>query len=109
MMPCIAVVLLSGDGVRLAYNVAICRKHFGEGIPVVCIKNALRHVLEEPPECCSITTVSEEPESLLSRNNGIVFRAEAVTLEEPNTLALTNGSIVNGCQTEYDVCRSPCA
>jgi hypothetical protein len=46
-----------------------------------------------------IKTVSEEPGSLLSRNNGIVFRAEAVTPEGQNTLILTNGSIVNGCQS----------
>lgn len=46
-----------------------------------------------------IRTVSEEPGSLLSRNNGIVFRAEAVSLDGPSTLVLTNGSIVNGCQS----------
>ncbi len=46
-----------------------------------------------------IKTVSEEPGSLLSRNNGIVFRAEAVELDGTSTLVLTNGSIVNGCQS----------
>ena len=46
-----------------------------------------------------IKTVSEEPGSLLARNNGIVFRAEAVTLDGPSVLVLTNGSIVNGCQS----------
>jgi hypothetical protein len=45
-----------------------------------------------------IRTVTDEPGSLLSRNNGIVFRAETIALEG-STLVLTNGSIVNGCQT----------
>jgi hypothetical protein len=58
-MPCIAVVLPYGGGMRLAGNVALCREHFGEGIPVIGVKNALFQMLDfviEPPECSSITT-----------------------------------------------------
>jgi hypothetical protein len=46
-----------------------------------------------------IKTVTEQPGSLLSRNNGIVFRAEAVDPDGASALVLTNGSIVNGCQS----------
>ena len=59
MVPRIAVMLLNRDSVRLADNVARCRKHFGEGIPIVCVKDAFCQALDfvvEAPECCSITT-----------------------------------------------------
>ena len=59
MVPCIAVVLLDGDGMRLAYDVTFCRENFGKGIPVIGVKDALRQMLDfliESPECCSITT-----------------------------------------------------
>jgi hypothetical protein len=46
-----------------------------------------------------IRTVTTEPHALLSRNNGIVFRAETIAPTGPNALKLTHGSIVNGCQT----------
>lgn len=47
-----------------------------------------------------IKTVSSCPERMLSRNNGIVFRAEAVSPGDvPQAINLTRGSIVNGCQT----------
>jgi hypothetical protein len=48
-----------------------------------------------------IKTVVNEPNALLARNNGIVFRAEAIIPNEKDdrNLLLTRGSIVNGCQT----------
>jgi hypothetical protein len=46
-----------------------------------------------------IRTVTTEPHALLSRNNGIVFRAEMIEFEKPDVLRLIRGSIVNGCQT----------
>lgn len=60
-------------------------------------------------------TVQYEPEKMLERNNGIVMRAEHVQLDDSgNRLILTNGSVVNGCQTtmcmvEYaeDICYVP--
>nr|WP_290224574.1 AIPR family protein [Trichocoleus desertorum] len=47
-----------------------------------------------------IKTIKNEPEKMLSRNNGLVLGAEKVEqgLEE-NQLILKNGSVVNGCQT----------
>ena len=47
-----------------------------------------------------IKTIKNEPEKMLSRNNGLVLGAEKVEkgLEE-NQLVLRNGSVVNGCQT----------
>jgi hypothetical protein len=45
-------------------------------------------------------TISSSPETMLEKNNGIVFRAHDV--KEGSTarqLVLTKGSIVNGCQT----------
>lgn len=47
-----------------------------------------------------IKTVTNHPDKLLSRNNGIVFSASKV--EQGNSacqLVLHNGSVVNGCQT----------
>ena len=45
-------------------------------------------------------TVKEAPEKMLERNNGVVFRADAVEIsEDRHTLTLTKGSIINGCQT----------
>jgi hypothetical protein len=46
-----------------------------------------------------IRTVQNEPFALLSRNNGIVFRAEKIVPRDDQSLTLTRGSIVNGCQT----------
>jgi len=47
-----------------------------------------------------VKTITREPEKLLPRNNGLVFGAEKVEVgETPKQLVLTNGSIVNGCQT----------
>jgi hypothetical protein len=40
MMPGIAVVLLDQDGMRLANNVTLRGQDFGEGLPVIGVKNA---------------------------------------------------------------------
>jgi hypothetical protein len=45
-----------------------------------------------------LRTVREEPEAMLSRNNGITFKASKVEAEGSN-LALEEASIINGCQT----------
>ena len=46
-------------------------------------------------------TVVTNPEAMLARNNGIVFRAEKISEagSDQLSLRLTKGSIVNGCQT----------
>ncbi len=47
-----------------------------------------------------IKTVKNEPEKMLSRNNGLVFGVELVTPGvNEKQLILKNGSVVNGCQT----------
>lgn len=47
-----------------------------------------------------IKTLTLNPDKMLSRNNGIVFGAQEVNLgESQSQLVLTNGSLVNGCQT----------
>jgi hypothetical protein len=47
-----------------------------------------------------VKTVREAPEKMLERNNGIVFRADAIQVSaDRKRLALTQGSIINGCQT----------
>lgn len=44
-------------------------------------------------------TIDEEPTKMLARNNGIVFKAESIEVENDGTLRLFNASIVNGCQS----------
>ena len=66
MVAGIAVVLFDQDGVRLADNMAICGKHFGEGIPIVGIKGATGQVFDfviESSEGCSITTAENPGDS----------------------------------------------
>lgn len=47
-----------------------------------------------------VKTITTDPARMLERNNGIVIKAEQVTVDETNTkLKLTKGSVVNGCQT----------
>jgi AIPR protein len=47
-----------------------------------------------------IKTIKNEPEKMLSRNNGLVLGAEKVEQgTAANQLILTSGSVVNGCQT----------
>lgn len=53
------------------------------------------------PNDAIVETVTQAPERLLERNNGIVFRADSITSldESGQALKLRRGSIVNGCQT----------
>jgi hypothetical protein len=52
-------------------------------------------------------TVINEPEAMLARNNGIVFRADAISkIDSDVSLLLTRGSIVNGCQTTMCIVNS---
>lgn len=47
-----------------------------------------------------IKTIRQQPEKMLSRNNGIVFGADKVTPGSSDCqLLLSSGSVVNGCQT----------
>lgn len=53
-------------------------------------------------------TITNEPGKLLSRNNGLVFGADKVEKgEKPKQLILTNGSVVNGCQTTMCIVDAP--
>lgn len=66
MMASIAVVLLDGDGMGLANNMAPWGKDFGEGIPIIGVKSAVSQVLDfviEPLEGCSITTAENPGDS----------------------------------------------
>lgn len=46
-----------------------------------------------------VDTAISYPEKFLGRNNGITFRAQEARLIDSHDLCLTQGSIVNGCQT----------
>ncbi len=46
-----------------------------------------------------VRTLTETPERMLGRNNGITLKADAVVAETDTRLRLSNCSIVNGCQT----------
>lgn len=47
-----------------------------------------------------IKTITQHPEKMLSRNNGIVFGADkAQPGDSPKQLLISSGSVVNGCQT----------
>lgn len=46
-----------------------------------------------------IRTIKDEPGKMLSRNNGVTFRAQDVQLGADGTLHMQNAAIVNGCQT----------
>ncbi len=46
-----------------------------------------------------IHTIREEPGRMLTRNNGITFRATSATENPDGSLRLTLAAIVNGCQT----------
>jgi hypothetical protein len=47
-----------------------------------------------------VKTITNSPDKLLSRNNGLVFRAEKVQPgSNSHQLLLSSGSVVNGCQT----------
>ncbi len=52
-------------------------------------------------------TVLNEPDAMLARNNGIVFRADTISrTDSDRCLRLTRGSIVNGCQTTMCIVNS---
>jgi hypothetical protein len=59
-----------------------------------------------------LKTVSQQPDKMLARNNGIVFGAEIIKPgNSPRQLILKNGSVVNGCQTTMCVVKyseNPC-
>ncbi|MCL4297506.1 MAG: AIPR family protein [Anaerolineae bacterium] len=47
-----------------------------------------------------VKTITQYPDKMLERNNGIVFKADRVEQgDTDNQLILSGGSIVNGCQT----------
>jgi len=46
-----------------------------------------------------IKSVRQNPDQFLARNNGIVIKAQDVTLHNGRTLRLRESSVVNGCQT----------
>ena len=62
----------------------------------------------EPVNSEILKTMVEEPEKMLSRNNGITFRAQKITVEnnDPSYLFLEKANIVNGCQTTYMVVKA---
>ncbi|MFQ4138841.1 AIPR family protein [Nodosilinea sp. PGN35] len=62
----------------------------------------------EPVNSEILKTMVEEPEKMLSRNNGITFRAQKIVLKDdnPSYLFLEKASIVNGCQTTYMVVKA---
>jgi hypothetical protein len=65
-MPRVAIVLLNGDRMRLANDVALPGEDPGEGIPIVGVKDATGQVLDfvvEPLEGCSITTAENPGDS----------------------------------------------
>jgi hypothetical protein len=53
-----------------------------------------------------INTISNEPRRMLSRNNGIVFRAVSASPNGQNKLNLEKAAIVNGCQTTMSLVHS---
>jgi hypothetical protein len=53
-----------------------------------------------------VETAVTAPGQNLERNNGITFRALEVSPEEGNQLRLSEGSIVNGCQTTMCLVRA---
>lgn len=53
-------------------------------------------------------TITKDPDKMLERNNGIVFRAERVKPSSSGReLVLNKGSIVNGCQTTMCLVANP--
>lgn len=54
-----------------------------------------------------IETITHHPTKMLERNNGLTFRAAAVMPVDEETISVSGGAIVNGCQTTMCVvyCR----
>ena len=46
-----------------------------------------------------IKTITDAPQKMLERNNGLTFRAAQVQALDDNSIILQQGAIVNGCQT----------
>jgi hypothetical protein len=47
-----------------------------------------------------VRTLTESPEKMLERNNGVVFKAHMVSASDDlRVLTLTGGNLINGCQT----------
>lgn len=46
-----------------------------------------------------ILTIKNQPEKMISRNNGITFRASGLSPNSPTEITLSMAAIVNGCQT----------
>lgn len=61
----------------------------------------------EPVNSEILKTMIDEPEKMLSRNNGITFRAQKIISknDDPSYLFLEKANIVNGCQTTYMVVK----
>jgi AIPR protein len=102
----VLISLVSSDELKRLYA------EFGDSLFFENIRDFLNtpHAKDHPgrttPNQEIVKTVRACPEKMLSRNNGIVFRAETVTLgEKPNQVNLTRGSIVNGLP-DNDVCRA---
>jgi len=59
-----------------------------------------------------VKTLTDAPEKMLGRNNGIVFKANDVRVsDDSQVLTLTKGSIINGCQTAMclvEAATTPC-
>jgi hypothetical protein len=51
-------------------------------------------------------TLRNNPEMMLSRNNGLTFKAEKVKEKEKDELILEKAGIVNGCQTTMCIVKS---
>jgi hypothetical protein len=92
--------VISSDAIRDLYN------NFGDalffenvrdflGIPRFSEKSG-----RTSPNNEIMKTLSQSPDKLLSRNNGLVFGAREVKLGDSSSqLILSDGSVVNGCQT----------
>src|ERR1019366_1851928 len=94
------ISVISGDELKRLYD------QFGESLFFENVRDFLQVARgkDRPgrttPNQEIVKTLTICPDRMLSRNNGIVFRAERVTLgDRTDLLHLSRGSIVNGCQT----------
>lgn len=59
-----------------------------------------------------VKTLTESPEKMLERNNGIVFKAQEVSVsDDSRVLTLIGGNLINGCQTSMcivEAAATPC-
>ena len=54
-----------------------------------------------------LSTLNNDPESFLARNNGITFRANRIEKVDAKNIKLHEASIVNGCQTTMSIVSVP--